>query len=94
MVGEDDKGAVAQEVVKFCNCPFLAYASRSVMDQFCSVMLKVCEATAMTFFFPLSASCIKMAPHATSLASVLSVKSWEKSGNEMTGGEESRSLIF
>ena len=35
-----------------------------------------------------------MAPHAISLASVVSVKSWEKSGNEITGGEESRSFIF
>ena len=54
--------------------------------------LKVCKATAMIFFLPFSASCIRMAPHAISLASV--VKSWEKSGNEMTGGEESQSFIF
>ena len=35
-----------------------------------------------------------MTPHALSLASVVRVKSWEKFGNEMTGGEESRSFIF
>ena len=48
----------------------------------------------MIFFLPFSASCIRMAPHAISLASVVRVKSWEKSGNEMTGGGESRSFIF
>ena len=42
-----------------------------------------------SFWFPLSASFIKMAPHAMSQALVIRVKSWEKSGNEMTGGEES-----
>ena len=36
-----------------------------------------------SFFFPFSASCIRMAPHAILLASVVRVKSWEKSGNEM-----------
>ena len=73
---------------------FIAYASHSIVDQFCSVGLNVREATAIIFFFPLSASCIKIAPHTTSLASVVSVNSREKSGNEMTDGEESRFLIF
>ena len=48
----------------------------------------------MIFFLPFTASCIGMTPHALSLASVVRVKSWEKFGNEMTGGEESRSFIF
>ena len=72
----------------------MAYASRSVVDQFCSVGLTVRKTTAIIFFFPLSAFCIEIAPHATSLASVVSLNSREKSGEEMTGGEESRFLIF
>ena len=72
----------------------MAYASRSVVDQFCSVGLNVREVTAIIFFFPLSASYIKIAPHTTSLASVVSVNSREKSGKEMIGGEESHFLIF
>ena len=63
------------------------YASRSVEDQFCSVGLNVREMTAIIFFFPLSA-------HTTSLASVVSVNSREKSGKEIAGGEESHFLIF
>ena len=59
-----------------------------------SVVLKVCEETAMIFFLPFSASCIRMAPNTISLALVVRVKSWEKSGNKMTGGKESRSCIF
>ena len=35
-----------------------------------------------------------MAPHATSLASLVRVKSWGKSTNEMTGGKESRYFIY
>ena len=35
-----------------------------------------------------------MAPQATSLVSVVRVKSCEKSGNEITGGEESLFFIF
>ena len=40
-------------------------------------------------FFPVSTTCIKIAPHATSLASVVSVNSREKPGKVMTGGEQS-----
>ena len=64
------------------------------MEQFCSVGLNVREATAIIFFFPLSVSCIKIAPHTTSLVSVVSVNSREKSRKEITGGEESCFLIF
>ena len=73
---------------------FITYASPYVVDQFCFVGLNECEATAIIFFFPLSASCIRMSPQATSLASVVRVKSCEKFGNEMTGGEVSRFFIF
>ena len=73
---------------------FIAYASRSVVDQLRSVALKVCEATAIIFFWPCLSSCMRMAPHAISLASVVRVKSPVKSGNEMIGGEARRFLIL
>ena len=73
---------------------FIAYASRSVVDQLRSVALKVCEATAIIFFWPCLFSCMRMAPHAISLASVVRVKSPVKSGNEMIGGEARRFLIL
>ena len=73
---------------------FIAYASRSVVDQLRSVALKVCEATAIIFFWPCLFSCMRMAPHAISLASVVRVKSPVKSGNEMIGGEARHFLIL
>ena len=72
----------------------MANASRSVVDQFCSVAENVFEATATIFFLPHGVSCIKIAPQALSDASVVRLKGRLKSGNEMIGLEVSFFLIF
>ena len=69
-------------------------ASRSVVDQFCSVLLKVLLIAAMMLFVPLGCSCIKIAPHALSDASVVSENGRLKSGNDITGHVVNFRLIF
>lgn len=91
MIGEYDEEAAKQEVVELRCGPlcYICFTFDCGPIMFCSM-----RSNCYDLFFPLSASCIRMAPHATSLGSVLSVKSLVKSGNEIIGSEESHLLIF
>lgn len=57
-----------QKIIKFGYDHFIASALCLVVDQFGSVELKVWEVMVMIIFHPLSASCIRIASHASSLA--------------------------
>lgn len=67
-------------------------ASRSVVGQFCSVRLKICEAIVMLFFVHLLF--LGIALYGMSLASMVSVKNLIKLGNEKIAGEKRSFLSF
>ena len=62
--------------------------------QFCSVGLKVCKAITMVYLRPSLDSFMRMIPQVKSVTSVVSMKSWMKSVNQITGVEERHFLNF